>query len=479
MAQQIVLVRDTEPTAETINLHDGSDGFRLARSGWVPSVAQQDESGAWPKSLFETMTLNVSGANTDTLASYIATLNTFLRRAKEYDIEPTDLNSLYLKEQLPNEDNERRAYIKFGAAQHQVTLHSPPVEPGGFIPDLSLTLERKPFWEPGSTTTITKYAVATTGGIEQYGTGTAVPGDVAARISRLKLSGVNGGGGPLYEAWIGFYSNRYTINYGTSPYSQLETVWKLEEGTESNNTAVTSESDAIGGAVMRWTPAGGADNEMLTRVEMAYDEVSTTHSIWGADAMRGRFLILLRAKCTSTRTFRVRMQTGYAAGSNWRTYPRQLIDKTSYYLYPLGTIDVPGAPRYGNWQDLITKFAIRIQAEEAASGSGNLDLGSLIWIPQAEGGIYIKGASIQYSGGVASYADVTTDPYDNIAAVSLDETTNAYDHLQHRPVSPWALPMDEGLIVVAAQRETQQVKNDTVDLRIDCVPRWLSLRGAA
>ena len=463
-----------------IDLRTGNDGIYLSRDGWPRAVARRNEDGTWPKSVFETMTISVDGTSHYDVASTIQTLDTTLREGTDHALEPLDENPVYLRTKLTNESTSYQTLVLSGGTEPATDYYSPPMDPGNYLSSHIIAIERTPFWEPESSTSVVLSSVVSTGDMARlYASGTSINGDVPARLEITRFRGVSGGGGPLTEFWIGFRTNR--LADATYDQTYFESVWLCQNGTASNNTTLdVADATALGGAKSRWTPAGGSDDNMLTRVTIRASDLTATHAVAASvdpQAQRSRNLVLLRAKSTGTGTFRVRIQSGFYGGDNWKTGARALVNSSSWYYYPMGTVDIPPLLYQPNWRTFIGQSAIRIQAELGA-GTSSLDMDALIMIPQAEGAIYAKGGSVQYSStGAVSYVEISSNAADIRSGIAYDTTNSQYEAVQIDP-SNYALPNGPVVTVFAAQRSSTQGLTDSPDIHLHYFTRWLNLRGS-
>ena len=463
MAAQIVLVRG----ATTVSLQGGIDGIWLADNGWIRTVAQRGVNGQWPESVPETLVCRVQADDQDDLAAIIQSVNEILRQAGDYADEEIDYNEVYLRAQLKDESNAYQALILSGTAEPRSSLYDPPVDYDDFLPEIVISLTRKWAWEPTSSTNITATEVDAAGDLYNY-SASAPAGDVPGRPSYVRFDEETGGDmDAMAEHWLGFR----TARFGT--IANFEPVWSLEDaGSLDNNTADMT-------TYIRWSPAGGADDLLLTRAVISMGDAVT----YPAD-QRGRFLVLLRAKSSSavgTRTFHVKVASGLAEGSTWDERPRVLISGGDFYFYAVGEFSFPVIGRPIGYSDaaMMREQALRIRAEIADEGDsdGNLDMERLVLIPIAEGFMHIKSA--ETIGSVGDWATMFTEPDDSIASVLYILDTHQYpEGLPAHDTAKWGLPPEAGAMVYAGQDTGESRTTDELRILVSYYERWLTLKGA-
>lgn len=453
----------------TISLQGGANDIWLAEDGWIRTVAERGTDGQWPDSVTETIVCMVQADDDDDLALIIQGVNENLRRAGDFTEDETDGVATFLRVQLENESNDYQALIVGGRASQGSAFYNWPVDTTSFLPSMIVEITRKPFWEPNAVDeSFSAAAIDSYGEMYDYGiAGTDVPGDVPARITNVNFH--ENSITTLSEFWLGWKTNRF----GTR--TQFVPVWSLDDaGVLSNNTAVA-------GSIIRWTPGGGADDLMLERAIISIEDITTSGSY---EAQRGKYLVLLRALASSTKTFRVQMGLGLSLGSQWDTRQRVLVNSNSYLWYSLGEISFPIAGRMRKLSsDAGMRLqAIRLEAEVAGAGAGTLDMDRLILIPLNEGMIHIKSVA-QIGVGPTDIMYYVTEVDDSeiaemrqLRAVGVPSiSTVDYPQADSRL---WGLPPGEGSLVFAAQDLTVSRTTDTVDIFIGYQERWLTLGGA-
>ena len=459
MAATLQLVRysDTWSTDSTLDLLNYTDGFNLAYGGWQQAIA----AGMDPGNVIDALSLRVQGSSHDDLAAKTQALKEKLKQTEWYFDERTERYAVWLRAKMRDETGTRQTLLRRGAGKLGSSLMAPPAEPGNMIRAYTLSLERFPWWEATSATTIANMTVNCLGGTSNYGSSNTVPGDVPARVSSVLTSGYSSSY-TLTELWMGFRSDRFGSR------TEFVPTWDLGLSGVSvyNSTTRTGDSTAYGNYKVQ-VSATPADTSMVHRVGIALTTATSGHD---PEAQRGKFDVLLRAKAAAG-VWHVRLQDGYSSTTNWRTGDRVKIDSsvtTSWMLYPVGTIHMPPGHEYVHFRN----YCMRIQAEQTTAG-GALDLDCLVLIPTAEGAIHVDDTSVQAG---FYFCKLYTRPEGQITG----ETVYSPYPSGTPTIEPqdFALPVGNGLLVTAAQRSTSQVKTDQMTIGLSYLPRWEMLRGS-
>lgn len=460
MAAQVKLVRSRDFVGDisSLSLYDNEEGYSLAWDGWEPTIAADDDLR-----VAEVLTLQVTGSDHDDLADKLKALDDKIQEVGWYK-NGSECYGIWLRTQLLNETYARQVLITKASGELGSPMFNPPVSPGSYLGQYQLALERMPYWEPTIHKVYGAVGVDCLGGTYDYTTYGGSPGAVAgnepARIAYLIFRGVNGGGGPLYEFWLGFRTDRFGERANFVP------TWECEDGTLTNSTSEVADATASGGSKVQCT---FGDESMLPRVTVKVEDVTTDYT-----DQRGIFNILLRAKLTAAGTCRVRLLDGLSSADSWRTQSRVTISSESWKLYELGTVVIPSARgRYTS--SFMRKCALRIEAERT-SGSGNLELDCSVPIPSAEGALHVEGGAVHYVLGDRRPIYVLTHP-----AGEMD----AWSYSGGFPVKSvtcnpenYGLPTGAGLLVLAGQRETEHVLDECATLSMQIYNHYRTLQGS-
>lgn len=461
-AVKLIRRRDFGSDISSLSLLDYEDGFTLARDGWTQAVGTDGTEVA------ESMTLRVKGSSPDDLAAKLQLLDDKIREVG-WHADGVERYGVWLRTQLTDESGARQALVTGMRCEPAVSFYDRLVSPGSFVRGYSLALERMPWWESVRHIIYRGVEVNCLGGTYSYttyGPG-AVVGNKPARIAYTSFNGASGGGGPLYEFWMGFRTDRFGDRANFVP------VWDMGQSSESTpaNDTTSSTADTPYGGYM-WTCSFGDESE-LVRVTKALLSVTSDYG-----DQRGEYTVLLRAKVGASTVCHVRLKDGFVQTTELRAHPRVKIDSTSWCLYVLGTINVP--PSRGIIQaNFLRQYGLALHASRA-SGSNNLDMDCFILIPRAEGFIHVSGG---VSGGGVQYVLGDTRPI--AVRMHPNGETDGWWYTVSMPyasvtVEPdgYALPVGDGSLVLAGQHETEHVLTDYVNVQMQTYRRWGTLRGS-
>jgi hypothetical protein len=453
------------------DIQSGGTGFYLV--DWVPAIAEQDEMGNWPASVFESMTFNSPASSQDALAGHFQKLHTILRVAHDFDGEPMDVAPVYLQDQMASETNIRQALIRRGYARPNQGWHKPPVTPDAYMPSATLAIERTPFWEHTAASNTQAKDLHTIGGAWDYGTTDNVLGDVPARIEKFAWDS-NTGSGTLYEIWTGFRTNRFGNRANFVPQ------WQCKDGVSGTDTSAVADAETYStNTAAQCTFA--TDTSMVIRSGITLTSVTSNY----AD-QRGRYKVLCRARTTGSRTYRLRMSEGFQGSTEWATHWRFVVNTSSYKFYPAGEIQIPPQRfRRGSADstNLLRHYRLNIEAEVAAAGTGNLNMDLLLLVPISEGHCYISGAQIITTplGPSPTYlyheingerSSVAWQYWGTEPSTGRPDTSPLFD------ADEWYMPTGTGSLIVAAQQNGVSDKDDRITMSVDYFERWVTLRGS-
>lgn len=321
---------------------------------------------------------------------------------------------------------------------------------------MSVTLVRHPFWESPSPTitnltpeSIWYYKHTYNGG-----------GDVTGRVARFEMDGTRTIGSMHQAYYAGWKSGNRDDTDGWQYY------WDLKDGTNGTDATDTAASGSRSGTVVRVSFSTTAT--LTNRVTMSMSQ--NTGASTNLHHNRGTYLLLLRyAASGATSTYSVRTRYAGLSTGNYITGNTHYIDgETSpgWRLLPLDVVSLPwgvGKMDLSNW-DLDTLFGsltILLDAERF-TGSGNLDLDSLWFIPYNN---HLVCEDIPIS--LASWTEVQHLPDDRLEAISLSTSgSDSFFESSPTPISRnWGVPNENGALVVVLDNRDQA--GLTVDLFID------------
>ncbi len=458
MAEQLKLVlRD-----ESVDFYGGAGDVSsldlsswVAENGWVQSVATDAPT------VDEVLTLHVPGTTDDNLAANIQSLDAMLVNAERAQ-DWKNFKEVWLRSQMVGETGARQAMIK-AIRRGKAPVIDPLARTAHYFRDYTLGVERTALWEGTALRTVSGTGISSLGGKLNY---TGIVGDRPARVA---LSRVLDTGDALRDFWFGVQSQRLNA----TP-ANFNPVWNLRLTPPGNYGADTTggvtNADATAQDGYKVVCTFATVPTLLPRVKLTTQYVT--------NAQPGRYLVLLRALCTSTRVARVRLGAGYnmvTAGGFFNPLPkRTVINSTSWRLYPLGVVDIPVRP---NSSIDFSTAGIQIEAE-SVSGSGNLEMDCGILIPALDGYMHVK-SDVGFNT-VSRYFEVYHRPDNEISGKVIDVATPAsYKPIEelHPDHKNWGLEPGNGTIVCAGQLVSSN-KDDTMDLAFYAYERWLTLRGA-
>lgn len=384
MACVLKFVRLNDFIADIDEIDLMAGGYELAKDGYLPTAAPDGV-----KSVFESITLKITGTSKDDLASKVQEIDEKIKQIGWWISDPSvERYQVWLRAQLSNESLPRQAQILNIKPPERIPLYNPLEIGANYIGEYTLGIERTPFWEDSypypSTSKLTSVSVV--GGVEQLNE--TINGVDPARLAEFILEHPNPSVERMTDFWVGFMTSRLKNPANFQP------VWSL--------------SDAPGGSFSPPDTTGVADGDTVsgTRMEVAFTStsaLSTRIYLSVADALttpanhadqRGTYTVLLRARVSSdTTTCMVRMLYGFggvAAGYNpvYRgILPITTGSSDGYNLYELGKLSIPTFRTRTNAN--LSNFTIGLQAARV-SVAGSLYLDCLILIPADEGAAKIK-----------------------------------------------------------------------------------------
>ena len=307
-------------------------------------------------------------------------------------------------------------------------------------------------WEDRVGTTIIPNTPTTVSGLGGSYTIGAISGSYPARINLMQFSG--GPTATLYKIWCGIRPTGEGV-------SSFRPVWELESGTNGTDTATYTD---YGGPAAQNAGPGFADNSkrctfatatMVNRVSMtvqqAWADTNYNHAA-------GRYNVLLRCRLDATGECTARMYSGY--GSTLAPAEYKPITWTNYKLLSLGEITIPPSGNFADtWTDtaFYPTFKVAVYAERN-SGTPNLIMDCLVLIPTDHYTTNV-GSAI----GAGGYTNHYVFEDGTHGGLSIDSSDNPNAGLEIG-MSGWELPISGGLLVVAAEESTAQIRADTVNL---------------
>jgi len=472
MATTLQLVRadDFVTAGSALVLTDDTDGFDVR--SWQTAIP-----GAEDDRVVEQFTMTVTGSSHDAVAANLQKLDLKARQTGEFKTG-VDKLGIWLEVKAKNETNSRWALV--------TDMRRSTEGPYGFAFDQSnklinfgLAIERTPYWESSSrnaysSSPTTPSAINFLGGSFNYGSLSSVRGDVHARLAAVRFLGACSAS-IVEEMWIGFRSERFSAASG------FKALWELELGRPSNDTALSTAEDSTS------NPASGTGTNKMMRCTFGVSTIMqrrvniTVFEATGGtdeDEQFGQFHVLLRAKKTvSGDTIYVRLLDGFSGVTTYRTHDSVEITKTVWFLYHLGSVQIPspGRPKLGVSE--ISEYELIIRAQRVSGGTGNLDMDCLCIVPYGDGLVYVSDGAV--SGKNAEVTNTIVQAAANGLISAFSEIPGIYDGPRKSfPAQViGGLPVGTGRAFVFGQSASQQMLKDSCEIRIDAVYRWLTMRG--
>lgn len=142
-----------------VNLLDSDFGFQLERNGWKPSAPKFTERwaerflsdgrylrSATAQNIIEKINVNLSADSHDGLSVAIKQLFDLANRARMYQTTDWYKTPVYLHAKLTDESHSRYALVRNLSVEFGQSLYAVPNDPGNFVENITLTIEREPFW---------------------------------------------------------------------------------------------------------------------------------------------------------------------------------------------------------------------------------------------------------------------------------------------------------------------------------------------
>jgi hypothetical protein len=469
---------DGDTTVDLTNTADSYDiTYNLLREGYVPQVAVPPGDGSIPPYVTETLPVRIAAPSADYLARALHSIHRLHSRAATYHADERQTTEVYYRHKLDDETSERAVLVREIAAIPRWSHLSSPA-PEDYVVDL--VISRHPYWESYDAITLGPAQVSSVGGTVGFWQPMSnIYGDVPARISRLDLEGISGGGGPLYTFWIGA---RPENKYGDT--NSFVPVWECEDGTNLSGGDCVDSSDSTASGGSRVTCDFASETGWTDRMRLRVMDTAGGNPYF---LQAGTFLMLLRCKVDGSTVVYVRPKTSLTLGDDafLAVQPAIQVTSTSWELREFGILRMPpeestSGGSHGN----ISEAGVVIQATQSSGGSLYLDC--IILIPVDEGFIKVDGGLVEYSGGDRRRLRITTLPDDRVVAY-------AYHSGNRRRACPttavnWGLPVGmrsptfpiEGkvILVFAAQRDGSSTVTDSFQVNCQWYTRWLSLLGS-
>ncbi len=441
----------TDTGASGVNLSFLDDsGLYITSPGWIPKITQIGIDGL-PTAVAEQIELWVNGTSYDDVATIEQSLADMMRMTANYWSDPDREVPVWLHSQLSGETNERRALVRAIAMAWLTEHYSQDMV--SFKPRLKAAIERFGGWEQTTESTYKETSgISSTGGLNGLYDYTAAPaadvvGTLPSRLNYL-ITWANSASMSVFWAGIrseekhtlGSYDPVFTFAADFTPGTDAADVVDAtaKDGNRMNITFATATWAS------RATNGGGAIGDGTSPGES------------------GDHLILLRAKVDAGTVADVKLSFSNISVTENVTYTGvQRISATSWTIYPLD-----GLFNNSDRPDL-TMWARRV------SGSGDLDIDCLIFIPVDSFFLFAEGTNVIGTNASAGLQIFTRpDGVEQAYSASLAERVSNV-----QMVGP-GIPVGDGrMVICAARTDRVSVLTDTLTIKMNHWPRWASLRG--
>jgi len=346
-----------------------------------------------------------------------------------------------------------------------------------------LSITHPPFWSPlaSSGVSIANVApVATPVDVQTYA-GQRPPGDLPNLVGEFSIERTLASS-TIHELWASFRTNRDGEDYDAPVH-----FWDLGASAKaySNNTTSNTSASATATVAAIWTPAGGADDSILTRVTVdAQSALGTTN----ARASRGIYRYLLRARATGTATFQVRVSSGNPSANVWNTSTRFTVNSSFFKLYSVGRIQIPAVSGQRSQQQFTARFSgFRVEAGILTAGTGNLEIDGIYLMPTPEGFVYAKTPDgVSMSGSSAAEMQIfnrLTGEFYGILENYIGATQTHSGDLELQREN-WSFPLglrepNKVSLILVYQDKDRHRLGDLVDVNISRIARYSRLGNEA
>jgi hypothetical protein len=468
---------DGEKTViDTLSLLAYSDGFDLAENGWDPKVPTDRST-----TLIEVLTLRVSATSADDLAAIVQQLD-LCRQRVDRSRSVAETHALWFTVSLDEEAFDRRALVVgLDYALNESPL-SHTVEEFWMLTDLTLTIERAPYWEStynASTLPAVLTGLDTAGAAMFRLTNLTVRGDVPGRVSHIIFYGTTGTK-KINQLWLGFRSSWHGTQANFVP------TWGINLGTAVGSGEVAKVVDATTFAGSRTEIDFSVLGNTYLRRMMCF--ISSYTSNYTDQA--GQFMVLLRAKvATSTGTAPViRAGIGYGIGSSDDSLETRLVKQLltadgDWHWYEMGVISFP--PYHSTHAGPLVASVISLYAERMA-GTAELHVDCFRLIPVDEGYLHLK---FEEEMDMSNATRIDTDPLDNVTTLQMAEWARPPYPSDGYPVaiatpdgSRWGVPNDAAAAPYLVFAHENLTNGSELSLTLALgeyliFERWRTLRG--
>lgn len=332
-----------------------------------------------------------------------------------------------------------------------------------------LAVQHSPFWED---TTVSNYA----GTVHSYGGTIGLTLSDTSMPSRIQKFEWYGEPGNEFQTgreklWAGIRDKRNGI-------AGFRPKWEAEYGTNATDASDIADANASNGTAVAITFA--TETDMAKRFSVKWSNIATANY----DDLAGRYLILGRMRLSAgTVETAIELRHGWLGQAGLEsslgvTFLSAVTDANlvNYNLIPLGVAEIPPtgdrdaiASTDGGASSPLRSYGLALYAERLSAG-GSIVVDGFLLIP-ADHDMVIGSASVSYLGYCRAYTG------DDDASYAVNYTVlNGWGNVEYS-FENWNMPVDGGLLVVAAQEGTIHNLNGTVAINMDIIKRYRSYRG--
>lgn len=432
---------------ETDSIDLSNDNPKLISGSFSQNLT---EGGELVTETFRTIAVGTTRA---VARASIIDLERLLNKAPAFHKYLSESESIWLKASNENE-TARRTLIYSWSRRDISEKVSSPLQDKSVTIISQWTIERHAYWEALPANTVSKsltglyhsgeFSYSELANANDYGS-------APARIAKLTIPWTTLNGDGLYNPgrrlYIGYHPKQDPSNWLPSLYIGRQEYWSTATyGTRNHVEANTLTSQGC----CHLNFGSGAEWVARTHTSVPYyDTGSPTPNPLDEDAFAGKYLVLLRARMTSTNTI-ARIAMALQQNSKWGVgTPTDLFQElyiqesdTNYHLYEMGVIQIPPEGyrqlRRDNEGGLRANQLTLVA--ERLSGTGDMFVDSYIFIPYSHF-ISLDSMQIQGTGGLTTGDLYIIQDEDDIVTAYLIGTN--WPPPTHRPepsINDWHIP---------------------------------------
>jgi hypothetical protein len=428
----------------TVYFIGGSSELKLGAGGW--NTESISEEFIWE-------TIELISDNTDaTVRAEKKKLDLLLYKARLFNSNPLSSVPVWLYFNADGESAKRSLVLDGSTKILSDNIYSPLM--GVDSIKVNAAIKRKHIWENTSATNVS------TTGLNVLGGSWLVSNDAGTENQRIESAFIKGVTAAKDQYWVGFRP----IYEGTTGFVPL---WECEDGINGTDASDAVDATASGGN--RVDVSFTTTATLANRLEIRVDDIGVSN----LDDFVGKYQILGRFKLDAGSTqIRVQLRAGlyYLYDSNTVVQDTIIDGETSWHLYELGEVQFPPmGNRDGNPDTWVRWMTLSIWAERLST-TGSLWLDALILIP-SDHFFSSKADATPAGGGVDVYTNALDEQY-AVGNALADARGNIDPSFTN-----WEYPIGGGLLVIAAQKNSDSTLTGTLNVELNLVPRWQSYRA--